>query len=264
MNGYNLARNWYNFKFENPDICRHIHSDLYFYIIDQWNRLGQKEKFGLPTSYTMEAIGISSRKTFYSALNDLINWGFIKEIGKAKNQNASRVISIVACKLNLQALNQATIQATIQASTQASTQADAHIYKQINNKQKTINNKQYIIPTIVGLNNNLDNDKKEKEKNVYLQFVEVWYNSWGGDYVFTAKDGAKIKSLITKITVLIKRSNISPNADEIVGFWREVVQNMPDFYKGKDLSVVDSKLNEIISQIKKQNNKSTNGASKYI
>ncbi len=45
MNGYNLTRSWFNYKFENPKKVRHVHSDMYFYIIDLWNRLGQKKEF---------------------------------------------------------------------------------------------------------------------------------------------------------------------------------------------------------------------------
>lgn len=132
MNGYDLTRNWYNFKFENPDLCKHIHSDLYFYIVDLWNRFGQKDKFGLPTSMTMESLGIKSRNTYYSAIKDLQDWKFIKEISPSKNQNTSRVISICACVKKLQALDQA----TIQANDQAISQTLVHIDKQKNKETK--------------------------------------------------------------------------------------------------------------------------------
>lgn len=94
MNGYELTRMWYDFKFENPDLVKHIHSDLFFYIVDRWNRLGQKEKIGLPTSFTMEAVGINSYNTYKKALNDLIKFGFIKSVLDSKNQHQSRVIAL--------------------------------------------------------------------------------------------------------------------------------------------------------------------------
>lgn len=94
MNGYQLTRQWYNFKFENPDIVRHIHSDMYFYIVDLWNRLGQKEKMGLPTAMTMDALNIGSYNTYKKVLLDLIKWGFILEIKKSRNQYQSRVIAL--------------------------------------------------------------------------------------------------------------------------------------------------------------------------
>lgn len=94
MNGYDLTRNWYNYKFSNPDRVKHVHSDFYFYTIDLWNRLGKKEKFGLPTSVTMEALRIGSYNTYKKVLNDLIDFGFIKLISDSKNQYQSKVVAL--------------------------------------------------------------------------------------------------------------------------------------------------------------------------
>jgi len=94
MTGYELTRNWYNYKFENVGKVKSIHSDLYFYIIDLWNRLGQKENFGLPTSITMELMGIGSYNTYKKALQDLINFGFIKVVQESANQYQSKIIAL--------------------------------------------------------------------------------------------------------------------------------------------------------------------------
>lgn len=94
MNGYNLTRNWYNFKFENQDKCRHIHSDLYFYIIDQWNRLGQKKQFGLPTSKTMDAIGCGSYNTYKKTFDELVEFGFVELVKDSINQHQSRIVAL--------------------------------------------------------------------------------------------------------------------------------------------------------------------------
>lgn len=114
MNGYNLIRDWYDFKFENPSKCKSIHSDFYCYIVDQWNRLGQKKEFGLPTSVTMESLGIGSYNTYKKTLNDLIEFGFIKLVKDSKNQHQSKVIAISKNdKANIKALDKASIKATI-------------------------------------------------------------------------------------------------------------------------------------------------------
>ena len=135
MNGYNLLRAWFNYKFENPDKVRAVHSELFCYIVDLWNRLGQKDKFNLPTFNTMELLGMGSRNTYYKAIKDLEDFGFIKTITKSENQYNSRVIAISKIKqAPIQALDQATIQADIQAPIQAES-------TYINKKQKTINNK---------------------------------------------------------------------------------------------------------------------------
>ena len=67
---------------------------MYFFIIEHCNRLGWKEKFGLPMEMTKDAIGIKNYRTYSDTLRDLIEWGFIKEIQKSKNQYSSCIIAI--------------------------------------------------------------------------------------------------------------------------------------------------------------------------
>lgn len=98
-----------------------------------------------------------------------------------------------------------------------------------------------------------------KEKSLYSEFVAVWFDNWK-DYVFTAKDGLKIKSLINKLKLFAKKNNVEPTDAELLKYWEIIIQKMPEFYKGKDLSVVDSKINEIVNEIK---NKQHGNSSKY-
>lgn len=94
MNGYELTRGWYNFKFQHPDRVRAVHSDFYFYIVDLWNRLGQKKQIGLPTSVTMQMLGIGSYNTYKVVLQDLIDFGFLELISTSKNQHQARVVAL--------------------------------------------------------------------------------------------------------------------------------------------------------------------------
>lgn len=95
MNSYDLHKMRFDFRFENPDKCKATHSELFMYICYLWNSFAQKDKFWLPTIYTMEMIGIKSKKTYYSIFNDLVKRWFIKMIQKSENQNTSTIISIV-------------------------------------------------------------------------------------------------------------------------------------------------------------------------
>jgi hypothetical protein len=45
--------------------------------------LGWKEEFGFPTDIAMEALGIKNHKTYIKALQDMVDWGFIKWIQKS-------------------------------------------------------------------------------------------------------------------------------------------------------------------------------------
>ena len=96
ISGYRLTTLWWNFVRENPEKVKAIHSVLCFYLIDYWNRLGRKDKFGLPTESTMDNLGLSNKKTYYSAFKDLVDFGFITIVAEAKNQNTSRIISFCA------------------------------------------------------------------------------------------------------------------------------------------------------------------------
>ena len=95
ISGYELSRAWFDFSFTNPELINPNHSALYFFAIEHCNRLGWKDKFGLPTTMAMEAIGIKSYKTYKKTLTDLIEWGFIVMVQKSTNQYSSNIIALV-------------------------------------------------------------------------------------------------------------------------------------------------------------------------
>jgi hypothetical protein len=135
MNGYELSRKWFDFAFENPEKIKPTHTALYFFIIEHSNRLGWKNKFGLPTTMAKDAIGIRSYNTYINTLNDLIDFGFIEMVEKSKNQYSSNIIAI--SNFN-KALDKALDKALIKHSTkqhQSTIQSIGSI-----NKQETINN----------------------------------------------------------------------------------------------------------------------------
>ena len=108
MDVFKLSRNWFNYCFENPEKIKPIHTALYFFIIEHNNRLAWKEKFGLPTEMTKEAIGVKNYRTYTNALNDLAEWGFIIFIERCKNQYSSNIIAIAQnTKAHTKALDKA-------------------------------------------------------------------------------------------------------------------------------------------------------------
>jgi hypothetical protein len=132
MNGYELSRNWFDWTFENPERINPNHTALYFFIIEHCNRLGWKEKFGLPTTMAKEAIGIRSYNTYINTLNDLVEFGFIKLIEKSKNQYSSNIIALSNFD---KAPDKALDKALIKHGTKQGESIDSI------NKQETINNK---------------------------------------------------------------------------------------------------------------------------
>ncbi len=109
INGYELSRIWFDWCFENPDKIKPNHTAMYFFIIEHCNRLGWKEKFGLPMEMTKDAIGISNYRTYSNTFEDLISWGFVKIYERSKNQYSATVIGLVKnAKAKSKALSKAT------------------------------------------------------------------------------------------------------------------------------------------------------------
>lgn len=94
MDVFKLSRNFFDWSFENPELITPTHSAIYFFAIEHCNRLWWKEKFWFPTSMAMEAIWIRKWETYSKAFKNLVEWWFIKEIEKSKNQYSSCIISI--------------------------------------------------------------------------------------------------------------------------------------------------------------------------
>lgn len=159
MNGYELSRKWFDFCFENPEKIKPNHTALFFFAIEHCNRLGWKEKFGLPSSMSMEAIGIKSYNTYINTFKDLVEWSFFTLIEKSKNQYSS---NIIALSKNNKALDKALDKALIKHATkqsestqQSTVQSIDSINKQYNKEQlnnKPINNKHRGKPQSVNFN----------------------------------------------------------------------------------------------------------------
>lgn len=166
MNGYDLSRNWFDFCFENPEKITPNHTALYFFCIEHCNRLGWKQKFGLPTTMAKEAIGIRSYNTYIKTLNDLIDFGFIKMIEKSKNQYSSNIIALSNFNKALdKALDKALIKHTTKQVKSTRQSIDSI------NKQETINKETNII-----YNSFYDEQIKLSNNNEsYIKIVEILF-----------------------------------------------------------------------------------------
>lgn len=138
--GYELSRNWFNWCFDNPEKISPNHTALYFFCVEHCNRLGWKEKFGLPTTMAKEAIGIRSYNTYIKTLNDLVDFGFIILVEKSKNQYSSNIIALSKFDKALDsALDKALIKHMTKQSESTGESIDSIDKPETNNnKQRTI------------------------------------------------------------------------------------------------------------------------------
>lgn len=119
LTGYELSRQWFDFSFENPEKIKPVHTALYFFAIEQYNRFGGKEKFGFPSQMAMESVGVKNWRTYSKTLTDLVEWGFLNMIEKSSNQYSSNIIAIVK---NTKATTKALDKALMNHSTEHSTE----------------------------------------------------------------------------------------------------------------------------------------------
>jgi len=228
VTGYELSKNWFDFSYENPELIKPTHTAMYFFIIDHNNRLGWKEKFGLPMEMTKDAIGIKNYRTYKNTFEDLVNWGFIKVYQKSKNQYSANIIGLVKnTKATTKALSKA-IQKHMQKQ-----------YKSIVGVDKPINQ-------VTFKPNNKDDDKS----SVYSQCVDFWLKEFHPGWTFESVHGKHMKSILTKIKKLLDEDTGAADEVDEVETFKTMCLNLPDWFKAKDLAVVNSKFNEIIQEIK--------------
>tara|TARA_R110002020_G_scaffold443363_1_gene654580 strand:+ start:28 stop:867 length:840 start_codon:yes stop_codon:yes gene_type:complete len=189
MNSYELSRSWFDFCFENPERINSNHTALYFFVIEHCNRLGWKEKFGLPSQMAMDAIGIKNWRTYSKTLNDLIDFGFVKCIQKSKNQYSATIVAIVK-------------------NTKATTKAlDKALQKHSQKQSKSI----------VGIDkpNNIETNKPN---NIEVDFLISLYPDFcKGRNTSTRKGGESIKKKIIKLLKSKTKDEVEASIKSYVG-----------------------------------------------
>lgn len=231
MTGYELTRNWFDFSFENPDKVKPRHTALYLFTADLCNRLGWKKKFGLPTKYTMEAVGIGNYNTYKRTLADLIDWGFIEIITKSKNQYSANVIAL--CK-SAKAKNKAMDKALLNQC-----QSTESIDKPINNK--TLKNKTLLK---VDIKDVPDNKKKYFKLALNLQQV-VYKNLRDKDAPTSTQENADFRTWVNPIQSMIEKDGVT--ISQIERAIKILKNSEGNFWKGIILS--SEKLREKLSQL---------------
>jgi hypothetical protein len=293
MTGYELTRQWWDFSFENQDLVGSKHCALYMWIIEKNNRLGWVENFGFPMDEAGAAIGIRKIQTVREALNDLVEWGFVRMVIKSQNQYKANVISIINCTivsgdsldnaLRLTEKRLTTGSSTGQAQGRARVkQAVEHgsgtvpIVKQENNEtNKPINQETDVDADRVDVKNGSSNHVKEKKPpppkvapkgppTLHARIKEM-IESLNPGYYWQAKDGKAAESLIKKIRHRWQNKHGSEATDDNVAESLQwVMDNLPEWYRNKwDTCTIESKFEAILKQITddRTNGKSDNSGS---
>lgn len=201
MDSYSLSRSFWDWAFENPEIISTNHVAIYFFAVENCNRLGWKEKFGFPTQMTMEAIGIKKHQTYIKYFNDLCDFGFFKLIQKSSNQYSANIISlVVAMPKKGKALDKANINhraKQIAGIGQSTGQSKVPVVKQVNQlTSKPINNKQ--VPDYFDFEGYVISKMNYKDFEAIKKSLKLKYESWA-EAGWVDGNGKEIYNWKTKI-----------------------------------------------------------------
>lgn len=96
----------------------------------------------------------------------------------------------------------------------------------------------------------------DKEKQVYKDCVDFWLKEFKEGWDFGAIQGKALKSIIVKIKKRLKDFDKNITDKAILDTFVFICNNLPKWYKDKDLPIINSKFNEITEQIKRPSNNS--------
>ena len=88
----------------------------------------------------------------------------------------------------------------------------------------------------------------------YKNSVDFWLKEFHVGFTFGGAQGKALKSILKKIKEVTGAAGNEPTEELIANTFRLICENLPDWYKEKDLNVIDSKFNEIILEIKNKKN----------
>jgi DNA-binding Lrp family transcriptional regulator len=103
---------------------------------------------------------------------------------------------------------------------------------------------------------------KESKHSIYQLAVDCWLKLHV-NYIFNGMSGKHLKQLLDKIKTLLEKTNNDTSDESMISMFELIINNLPDWFKDKDLPVINSKFNEIIEQIKNSKNGKNKPSSKF-
>jgi len=230
INYFTQIKNFYSFVFNSDKEVRPVHISLYMFLLNQNNRNNWIEWFKCPYDLAMQGACVSSKNTYYKALDDLQSFNLI-EYQKGINLYKSPKIKILPLIIDNSVLNIDTLteQLSVPLSEKLTEPLTApqtepltgllnkNIYKLITDNFETINNK---LETWLESENLIS---IKKPKIPFEEIIEI-FNS-------VCVDLPRVKSITTTRKKLIE-ARIKENSLEVLGdVFKKVAES--DFLSGR-------------------------------
>ncbi|MDB5288566.1 MAG: hypothetical protein JWR05_3515 [Mucilaginibacter sp.] len=96
--------------------------------------------------------------------------------------------------------------------------------------------------------------KKEKEKNkdapIFEKCKSFWLDEFHPGWAFGGITGKNLYQLITKLKSKLTTSKPEYTEEDVINLFKMLCRNLPEWYKGKDIPIINSKFNELFEEIK--------------
>lgn len=101
-------------------------------------------------------------------------------------------------------------------------------------------------------NRNKETEKKmPTTKSAYQECVDLWFHVHPG-WRFTGATGKAMKAIIADLERRLKMAGREGSDQEVVDLFEMILKNLPEWFRDKDLLVINSKLNEIFLSLEKR------------
>jgi hypothetical protein len=93
-----------------------------------------------------------------------------------------------------------------------------------------------------------------KTPTLYQSIVDFWLKTVHPGWTFSAQHGKEINSIVSKIKTVQKTAGKETSDESVYESFVLICENLPEWYKDKDLSIINSKFNEILTDVKNSRN----------
>jgi hypothetical protein len=84
----------------------------------------------------------------------------------------------------------------------------------------------------------------------YQPCLDFWLKEYHVGWTFTGVQGKALKSIIKKLKKILKDSGDQDTPERVIPLFKKMCTLLPEWFREKDLNVIDQKFNEIIQEIK--------------
>jgi hypothetical protein len=266
INGFEQIKTFYSWVFNNQD--KRItpqHVSLYLFYINQNNRNNWVEWFKCPYDLGMAGSCIGNKKTYYSCLTDLMNWGLIG-YKKGINEWQSPLIKleVLKCTTTYTATVPLPIPPPQPLPTPQSRPLPTHIYKLITNNLKPITDNYDKFEKFV-LSLGVPSNPSVKKADILDLIINEWQEEYHSqrEMEYTITSRAKERAAAVAILKEFKKQFPHDDTKNILNRIRDYFSlcigiNESWFWTNMSLPIIMSKYNEINTVLKNGNNKSNN------